>query len=95
MSRRQVRISLDEAVWDAVQAASKARGVPLHVQVEEALIASLGPSQALAQLANLAESMKANAADIVANAAETRDQIRVISDYVVDLYRSETARESV
>lgn len=87
MSRRQVRLSLDEALWDAVQAAAKVRGVAPHLYVEEALTASLGPSQAMRTLSEMAEAMSANARDIMANSAETRDQVRVISDFIVDLYR--------
>lgn len=95
MIRRQVRISLDEAVWDAAQAAAKARGVAPHLYVEEALLAALGPSQAMQRLVQLAESMSANAAEMVTNSAETRDQVRVISDFIVDLYRERTDVESV
>lgn len=94
MIRRQVRISMDEALWDAVQAAAKVRGVAPHIYVEEALSASLAPSEAMQRVAQLAESMNANASDILANATETRDQIRVISDFIVDLYRERTASES-
>ncbi|MCJ2067374.1 hypothetical protein MKK75_00905 [Methylobacterium sp. J-030] len=95
MTRRQVRISLDEALWDAVQAAAKVRGVAPHLYVEEALSASLGPSDAMQRFAHVAESMNVNAADIMANAAETRDQIRVISDFIVDLYRVRNENELV
>lgn len=93
MSRRQVRLSLDEALWDAVQAAAKVRGVAPHLYVEEALTASLGPSQAIRTLSEMAEAMSANARDIMANSAETRDQVRVISDFIVDLYRERGADE--
>jgi hypothetical protein len=94
MSRRQVRLSLDEALWDAVQAAAKVHGVAPHLYVEEALRTALGPSESMHKAAEIAENVRAQAVEMMASAAEMRDQVRVIADYIVDLYRATEPRES-
>lgn len=35
MARRPVRVSVDEALWDAVAAAARARGIEPYLFVEE------------------------------------------------------------
>ena len=89
MARRPVRVALDEALWAAVEAAARARGIAPYVFVEEALKAALGPSETVAQLAELAEAAGASARKARASAAAMEDQIRVIADFIVDLYRAE------
>ena len=89
MARRPVRVSLDEALWDAVEAAARARGIAPYLFVEEALTAALGPSETVARLAELSEAAALSAREARASAAELRDQIEVISDFIVDLYRAE------
>ena len=89
MARRPVRVALDEALWAAVGAAARARGIAPYVFVEEALKAALGPSETVAQLAELAEAAGASARKARASAAAMEDQIRVIADFIVDLYRAE------
>lgn len=88
MSRRQIRISMDEALWDAVQAVAQVRRIAPHLYVEEVLMASLGPSDAMQKAMELAESMRDHASELLSNSIETRDQIRIIADYIVDLYRA-------
>ena len=56
MARRPVRVSLDEALWAAVEAAARARRIAPHLFVEEVLTAALGPSEALVRLTELARS---------------------------------------
>ena len=89
MARRPVRVSLDEALWAAVEAAARARGIAPYRFVEEALTAALGPSETIARLTELAEATAASAREARASAAEMQDQIQVISDFIVDLYRAE------
>ena len=89
MARRPVRVSVDEALWVAVEAAAQARGIAPYLFVEEALTAALGPSETIAHLAELAEAAAASAREARASAAEMQDQIQVISDFIVDLYRAE------
>ena len=89
MARRPGRVSLDEALWDAVEAAARARGIAPYLFVEEALTAALGPSETVARLAELSEAAALSAREARASAAEMRDQIQVISDFIVDLYRAE------
>lgn len=89
MTRRPVRIALDEAVWAAVEAAARARRIAPHAFVEEALTAALGPSETVARLAEFAEAATTSAREARASAAAMEDQIRVISDFIVDLYRAE------
>lgn len=89
MSRRTVRVSVDEALWAAVEAAARARRIVPHLFVEEALTAALSPSEAAARLTELAEAAAASAREARASAAEMQDQIQVISDFIVDLYRAE------
>lgn len=94
MSRRQIRISMDEALWDAVQAAAQVRRIAPHLYVEEVLVAALGPSDTMQKAVELAESMRAHASKILSSSIETRDQIRIIADYIVDLYRASDEGES-
>ena len=94
MSRRQIRISMDEALWEAVQAAAQVRRIAPHLYVEEVLVASLGPTDAMQKAVKLAESMRAHASEILSSSIETRDQIRIIADYIVDLYRASDEGES-
>jgi hypothetical protein len=89
MTRRPVRVALDEALWAAVEAAARARGIPPYLFVEEALTSSLGPSETVARLMELADAAAASAREARTSAAEMRDQIQVISDFIVDLYRAE------
>ncbi|MDH2313902.1 hypothetical protein [Methylobacterium brachiatum] len=89
MARRPVRAALDEALWAAVEAAARARGIAPYVFVEEALKAALGPSETVARLTELAEAAGASAREARASAAAMEDQIRVIADFIVDLYRAE------
>ncbi|KIU26963.1 hypothetical protein SR39_31080 [Methylobacterium radiotolerans] len=89
MARHPIRMSLDEALWDAVEAAARARGIAPYLFVEEALIAALGPSETVARLAELADAAAMSAREAQVSAAEMRDQIQVISDFIVDLYRAE------
>lgn len=89
MTRRPVRLSVDEALWVAVEAAARARGIASYQFVEEALTAALGPSETVARLAELADAAAASAQEARVSAAEMRDQIQVISDFIVDLYRAE------
>ena len=89
MARRPVRVSVDEALWDAVAAAARARGIEPYLFVEEALTAALGPSETVARLAELADAAASSAREAWVSAAEMRDQIQVISDFIVDLYRAE------
>ena len=89
MTRRPIRVALDEALWAAVEAAARARGIAPYLFVEEALKAALGPSETVARLAELTEAAALSAREARASAAEMRDQIQVISDFIVDLYRAE------
>ena len=89
MARRPVRVALDEALWAAVEAAARARGIAPYQFVEEALKAALGPSETVARLAELADAAASSAREARVSAAEMRDQIQVISDFIVDLYRAE------
>lgn len=89
MARRPVRVSLDEALWDAVETAARARGIAPYLFVEEALTAALGPSETVARVAELAAAAAASAREAQASAAEIREQIQVVSDFIVDLYRAE------
>jgi len=89
MARRPIRVALDESLWVAVEAAARARGIAPYLFVEEALTAALGPSKTVAQLTELAEAAGASAREARASAVEMRDQIQVISDFIVDLYRAE------
>ena len=89
MARRPVRVSLDEALWDAVEAAARARGIAPYLFVEEALTAARGPSETVARWAELSAAAALSAREARASAAEMRDQIQVISDFIVDLYRAE------
>ncbi|MBP2506260.1 MULTISPECIES: hypothetical protein [Methylobacterium] len=89
MARRPVRVALDEALWDAVEAAARARGMAPYLFVEEALTAALAPSETVARLAELTEAAASSAREARVSAAEMRDQIQVISDFIVDLYRAE------
>ncbi|GJE38318.1 MULTISPECIES: hypothetical protein [Methylobacterium] len=89
MARRPVRVALDEALWAAVEAAARARGIAPYQFVEEALKAALGPSEIVARLGELTEAASSSAREARASAAAMEDQIRVISDFIVDLYRAE------
>lgn len=89
MARRPVRVSLDEVLWAAVEAAALARRIAPYLFVEEALKAALGPSETVARLAELADAAASSAREARVSAAEMRDQIQVISDFIVDLYRAE------
>lgn len=89
MARRPVRVSVDEALWAAVEAVARARGIASYLFVEEALTAALGPSETIARLTELAEAAATSAREARASAAEMQDQIQVISDFIVDLYRAE------
>ena len=89
MTRRPIRVALDEALWAAVEAAARARGIAPYMFVEEALTAALGPSETVARVAELTKAAAASAREAQASAAEMRDQIQVISDFIVDLYRAE------
>lgn len=89
MARRPVRVSVDEALWAAVEAAARARGIAPYLFVEEALKAALGPSETVVRLAEFAEAAATSAREARASAAEMQDQIQVISDFIVDLYRAE------
>ena len=89
MTRHPVRLSLDEALWDAVEAAARARRIAPYLFVEEALKAALGPSETVARLVELADAAALSAREARVSAAEMRDQIQVISDFIVDLYRAE------
>ncbi|MBX9934801.1 MAG: hypothetical protein K2Y56_25365 [Methylobacterium sp.] len=89
MARRPVRVSVDEALWAAVEAAARARGIASYLFVEEALKAALGPSETITRLTELAAAAAASAREARASAAEMQDQIQVISDFIVDLYRAE------
>ena len=60
-----------------------------HAFVEEALTAALGPSETVARLTELAEAAAVSTREARASAAAMEDQIRVISDFIVDLYRAE------
>lgn len=95
MARRPVRVALDEALWVAVEAAARARGIAPYLFVEEALTAALGPSEIMARLATLADTAAISAREARASAAEMRDQIQVISDFIVDLYRAEAQASAV
>jgi hypothetical protein len=76
----KVRVSLDAGIWDAVKAAAAVKGVPPQVYAEEALAAALGSFESLNRVA-------AHAASIDANAMQISDQLHVITDFIVDLYR--------
>lgn len=77
MQRVQKRISIDPVLWDAVEAAAKARGLPVHIYVERALQTAIEPFQAIE-----------NAARFANNLSEIKDQIAIISDYIVDSMHS-------
>ena len=75
-----VRVSIDAGIWHAIKAAAAVRGVPPQVYAEEALAAALGSFESLNRVA-------AHAASIDANAMQIGDQLQVITDFIVDLYR--------
>ncbi|WP_262032127.1 hypothetical protein [Microvirga sp. Mcv34] len=76
----KVRVSIDAGIWDAIKAAAAVRGVSPHVYAEEALTAALVSFDSLNRVA-------AHAASIDANAMQISDQLQVITDFIVDLYR--------
>ncbi len=71
-----------------LQAVAKVRKIAPHLYVEEVLAAALGPSTAMQEMVELAGSIQRHASEILASSVETRDHIHIISDYIVDLYRS-------
>jgi hypothetical protein len=89
MARPSIRLAIDEALWDAVKAAARVRGIETYAFVEEALTAALSPAETIQQLTALAAETATGARSAMASAAEMRDQIQVISDFIVDLYRAE------
>lgn len=85
MAREQKRISVDPVLWDAVEAAAKAKGVPLHAYVEEALRVALDPFETIRMAARAASEMQANATSMA-------DRINVLADFIVDAHQSESGR---
>lgn len=82
MVREQKRISVDPVLWEAVEAAAKAKGVPVHIYVERALKTAIDPFDALERAAESVRYM-------TSNAVEVGDQIRLIADYIVDAQRAD------
>lgn len=82
MATIRPRISVDEDLWNAVEATAKLRRQHPSTLVEEALNAYLDQSKTVSMLFKIAS-------ELVSNEARTQDDIRYIADYIVDKYRSE------
>lgn len=82
MARETIRINVDPALWEAVQAAAKAKGVPLYAYVEAAFKCAVDPFETIR---TSAESIRY----LTSNAVEVADQIRLIADFIVDAQRAE------
>jgi hypothetical protein len=81
MSKEQRRLSIDPSLWDAVEAAARARGIATGAYIEQALHLALGPFDVIQRAADIAHSAQASA-------AETIERINVIADYIVDAHRA-------
>jgi hypothetical protein len=83
----RVRVSVDAQIWEAVKAAAAVKGVAPQLYLEDALKASLDGIESLNRVA-------AHAANIDASAVQIADQINVIADFIVDMYRDQSLRKS-
>lgn len=83
----KVRVSVDAQVWEAVKAVAAIKGIAPQLFLEDALKASLDGIESLNRVA-------AHAANIDASAVQIADQINVIADFIVDMYRDQSQRKS-
>lgn len=81
MSKEQRRISIDPSLWNALEAAARAKGITTSSYIEQALHLALGPFEIIQRAADLALTAQASA-------AETVERINIIADYVVDAHRT-------
>lgn len=82
MTRQQKRISIDESLWDALQAASRAVHMKDHEYLEAAIQTSLFQHNTIRMLSELNTNLLANLVD-------TNSKIDTIYGFIVDLYRAE------
>lgn len=82
----QVRVRIEPALWQAVIATAKARQIDPSTLVTEALKVYFGP-------ATLIETAAELSAEHMAKVHEIADQLRVISDYIVDRMPSDVEAE--
>lgn len=81
MAREQRRISVDAALWTAIEAAAAAKGVPVQVYVEDALRAAVDHFDLLKNAAIAARAMQLNVSELSL-------QLQAISDFIVDAHRA-------
>lgn len=81
MSKEQRRISIDPSLWNALEAAARAKGITISSYIEQALHLALGPFEIIQRAADLALTAQASA-------AETVERINIIADYIVDAHRA-------
>lgn len=77
MTDNRIRLAIDPALWDAVQTAATALEMPVHSYVDKALRAYIDPTSTIDTAAKLVRNL-------MQTQSETQDQIRVLSDYIVD-----------
>lgn len=81
MAREQKRISVDTALWTAIEAAAAAKGVPVQVYVEDALRVAVDHFDLLKNTAIAAHAMQLSVSDVSL-------RLQVISDFIVDAHRA-------
>lgn len=81
MAKEQRRISIEVELWEAVEAAARAKGIATSSYIEQALHLALGPFEIIQRAADLALTAQASA-------AETVERINIIADYIVDAHRA-------
>jgi hypothetical protein len=81
MAKEQRRISIDPALWEAVEAAARVKGIATNAYVEQALHLAIGPFDIIQKAADLALAAQTSA-------AETVERLNVIADYIVDAHRA-------
>jgi hypothetical protein len=85
-SQDKVRVSIDAKLWDAVKAVAAIKGIAPQLYLEMALKASLDGVESLNRVA-------AHAANLDASAVQIADQINVIADFIVDMYREQAQKK--
>jgi hypothetical protein len=81
MAREQKRISIETALWTAIEAAAAAKGVPVQVYVEDALRLAVDHFDQLKNASSAAHAMQLNAVSVA-------QQLQAISDFIVDAHRA-------
>ncbi|WP_262272288.1 hypothetical protein [Microvirga yunnanensis] len=85
-SQDKVRVTIDAKLWDAVKAVAAIKGIAPQLYLETALKASLDGVESLNRVA-------VHAANIDASAVQIADQINVIADFIVDMYREQAQKK--